>query len=223
MILVAGNFRKEITSTVMWMLNHGMKIQCFKTTPYEYKEQVLLDIEQIIPVKEAEDYVIKMADKAREEKEVKEINRGINELRKSFWHELLTKFNTISSQYKNVNPGGDHWLSSGSGVSGAPFSFVVTKSYAAVELLISKGSQEENKKIFDELFSKRDAIEDSYGGQLTWERLDHKKSSRITERMFNVDITNRDDWNKIIDFLSQAMVRFEKALKEPLKKAANHK
>jgi hypothetical protein len=40
--------------------------------------------------------------------------------------------------------------------------------------------------------------------------------------MFNVDITNRDDWEKIIDFLCQAMGKFEKAIKEPLKKAATN-
>jgi hypothetical protein len=33
-------------------------------------------------------------------------------------------------------------------------------------------------------------------------------------------VTNHDDWNKIKDFLCDAMIRFEKALKEPLKKAA---
>lgn len=27
MILVAGIFRKEVTSTVMWMLNYGIKVQ----------------------------------------------------------------------------------------------------------------------------------------------------------------------------------------------------
>ena len=223
MILVAGNFRKEVTSTVMWMLNHGIKAQCYKVTPYDYKEQVLLDLEQIIPVKEAEEYMIKMADKKREEKEVKETNRDINELRKTFWHELLSRFNEVSSQFKNVNPSSDHWLSGGSGVSGTPFSFIVTKSYAAVELLINKGSQEENKKVFDALYDKKEVIENTYGAKLTWERLDDKKSSRITERMFNVDITNREDWEKIIEFLCQAMVRFEKALKEPLKKAAKSK
>lgn len=223
MILVAGYFRKEVTSTVMWMLNHGIKAQCFKVTPYEYNGQVLLDLEQIIPVKEAEDYMIKMADKKREEKEVKEINRDISELRKKFWGELLAKYNEVSPQYKNVNPTTDHWLSSGSGVSGTPFSFVVTKSYAAVELSINKGSQEDNKKLFDELYSKKEAIENAYGTKLTWERLDDKKSSRITERMHNVDITNRDDWDKIIEFLCQAMIKFEKAIKEPLKKAAKSK
>jgi hypothetical protein len=41
--------------------------------------------------------------------------------------------------------------------------------------------------------------------------------------MFDVDITNRDDWDKIKNYLCQSMVKFEKALKDELKKAANNK
>lgn len=223
MILVAGNFRKEITSTVMWMLNHDIKVQCFKVTPYEYNKQVLLDIEQIIPVKEAEDYIIKMADKNREEKEVKETNRDLAELRKAFWTELLEEFNKISTQYKNVNPGLDHWLSSGSGVGGCVFDFIVTKNYASVELSISKSMKEENKKIFDILLSKKDEIENAYGSSLLWERLDSKKSSRISDKHLGVDISNREDWDAIKEFLCTSMVKLEKALKDPLKKAASVK
>jgi hypothetical protein len=220
MILVAGNFRKEVTSTVMWMINHGIKVQCFKVTPYEYNGQVLLDIEQIIPVKEAEDYLIKMADKTREEKEFKETNNSIMELRKLFWTELLAEFNKISSQYKNVNPSVDHWLSSGSGVSGCPFNFIVTKNYVSVELAISKTIKEDNKKIFDNLLLNRDVIENAYGYTLVWERLDNRKSSRIGDRLLDVNITNKDDWDKIKEFLCERMVKLEKALKEPLKKAS---
>jgi len=223
MILVAGNFRKEVTSTVMWMLNHGVKAQCFKVAPYKYKGEILIDIEQIIPVKEAEDYIIKIAYKTREEKAAEKTNREIEELRREFWGELLTKFNALSSQYKNVNPGRDHWLSSGSGVSGAPFNFIVTKSYVSVALDISKANIEENKKIFDNLFAQKDEIESAYGSKLIWQRLDDKKSSRISEKLFDVDITNRDDWEKIKQFLCDSMVRFEKALKEPLRKASRQK
>lgn len=224
MILVAAKFRKEVTSTVMWMLNHGIKAQCIKVTPYEYDNQVLLEMDQIIPVKEAEDYIIKMADKTREEKEVKETNQDIREPRKVFWAELLDKFNATSSiQYKNVNAGYDHWLSSGSGVSGTPFRFVVTQGYSSVDVSINKGAQQENKKIFDQLLSKKAAIEVAYGSPLIWERLDAKKSSRITDKIINVDITNRNDWDKIKEFLCQAMINFEKALKGPLKMAANTK
>ena len=222
-ILVSGKFRKEITSSVMWMLNHGIKAQCFKITPYEYNKQVLLDVEQIIPVKEAEEYIIKMADKSREEKVIKETNRDIYELRKVFWAELLIKFNLISTLFKNVNPGFDHWLSAGSGVGGATFEFVITKNYSGVDLLISKDSQEENKRIFDNLYKNQVTIDEAYGSELVWERLDEKKSSRIADRLFDVDITDREDWDKIKDFLCQTMLKFEKVLKEPLKKAAGKK
>src|SRR5574344_1833440 len=120
MIMVAGNFRKEVTSTVMWMLNHGISVQCFKVTPYQHGNDYMLDIEQIIPVKETAEYMIKMADKAKEAQETKESSKDIEILRKTFWGELLENFGTISKQFQNINPTTDHWLSCGSGVSGVP-------------------------------------------------------------------------------------------------------
>lgn len=77
--------------------------------------------------------------------------------------------------------------------------------------------------MFDHLLAKKEEIESVYGSSLLWERLNEKKSSRIAVRLFDVDITDRADWDKIKDFLCQTMVKFEKALKEPLKKAANNK
>lgn len=32
-IMVAANFRKEVTSTVLWLMKHGVNIKCFKATP----------------------------------------------------------------------------------------------------------------------------------------------------------------------------------------------
>ncbi len=216
MILVAGNFRKEVTSTAMWMLNHGISVQCFKATPYKYRDDILLDIEQIIPVKEAEEYLIKMADKTKEAQSVKEANKEVEELRKKYWSALLEKFNTISKQFQNVNPSTDHWLSGGSGVSGIPFSFIATKSYAAVEILINKGDKEINKTIFDKLKLQKEAIEADYGDTLTWQRLDDKKSSRIAARLENVNVQDYDQWEKIIDFHCKAMPKFYKALHDRL-------
>jgi len=58
-ILVAAKFRKEVTSTVMWLLNHNIKVKCLKVTPYELSGQIILDTEQIIPIVDAEEYLIK--------------------------------------------------------------------------------------------------------------------------------------------------------------------
>jgi len=220
MILVAGNFRKEVTSTVMWMINHGISVQCFKATPYKYGEELLLDIEQIIPVKEAEEYLIKMADKAKEAQTLKEANKGIEELRMKFWGALLEKFNTVSKQFQNVNPSTDHWLSGGSGVSGVPFSFVITQTYASVEISINRGEKEINEALFDALYAMKDEIEKDFGTALTWERLDDKKSCRISHRLEGVNIKSSDDWDSIISFHCDAMPRFYKAIHDRLNKVA---
>jgi len=218
-ILVSGEFRKEVTSTVLWLLDRGIKIQCFKVSPYKFKDSILLDIEQIIPIKEAEEFIIKMADKTREVKENKQQNQVRFQIRRAFWGKLLGTFNQHSTQFQNVNPTDDHWLSSGSGVSGAPFSFVITRNYASVETLINVGHQNENKRIFDNLYKNKEKIESVFGAPLDWQRLNNKKSSRIAYKLRDVNYFNEDEWDKIIGFLCKTMIKFEKALKGPLKNA----
>lgn len=218
MILVAGNFRKEVTSTVMWMLNHGISVQCFKTTPYQYQEDLLLDIEQIIPVKETADYVIKMADKVKEAQVADSVKKGLKVLRKEYWTQLLERFNTVSTQFQNVNPTDDHWLSSGSGVSGISFSFLSTKSYAGVELMINNGEKEINEKIFDSLYDMKDVIEEESGLKIEWQKLEEKKSCRIFSKLQNVDISNRDDWDKMIEFHCNTMPKFYNAIHDRVNK-----
>ena len=119
-----------------------------------------------------------------------------------------------------MNPGTDHWLSGGSGVSGVPFSFVVTKTYVSVELSIATSETDTNKKIYDKLFAQKAEIEKDYGKPLFWQRLDEKKMSRISSRLEDVDITDTDDWDKIKQFQCDAMVKFYDALHDRLKKAA---
>jgi hypothetical protein len=43
----------------MWLINKGIDISCIKLTPYNFKDELLLDINQIIPLPEAESYLIK--------------------------------------------------------------------------------------------------------------------------------------------------------------------
>lgn len=219
-ILVSGEFRKEVTSTVLWLLDRGIRIQCFKVSPYSYEEKILLDIEQVIPVKEAEDYIIKMADKTREVKEAKETQLQSFQLRKDFWQQLLNVFNKKSSQFQNISPSTDHWLSSGSGVSGAPLTFVVTQSYCSVETMINIGDKEENKQFFDVIYDQKKRMEKEFGDELIWQRLNDRKSSRISFRLEDVNYYNKEEWPEIIEFLTTSMIRFSKVMKPQLKQAS---
>ena len=58
LIMVAAQFRKEVTSTVLWLLKHGVSVQCFKATPFQLGDQFLLNLEQVIPLPEAEELMI---------------------------------------------------------------------------------------------------------------------------------------------------------------------
>lgn len=48
-----------------------------------------------------------------------------------------------------------------------------------VELYIDQGHREANKRIFDDLLRQREAIESGIGEDLSWERLDQRRASRI--------------------------------------------
>lgn len=54
-ILVAANFRKEVTSTVLWLRDHNVDITCLKVTPYKHDDELYLDVEQILPIQDIGD------------------------------------------------------------------------------------------------------------------------------------------------------------------------
>jgi hypothetical protein len=50
---------------------------------------------------------------------------------------------------------------------------------ARTELYIDLGDHEKNKYVFDKLFNMKGEIEDSLGQEISWERLDDKRASRL--------------------------------------------
>lgn len=216
-LLVAREFRKEVTNTVIWARKFGMNIQCVKFTPYQIGEKLIVDTDQIIPVKDIAEIMIGYDEKAKDEAKIKEKRANSELLRNEFWHRFLPKFNEKSDLFAGRNIGldqYDHWFSTGSGISGAVFDFLITKDYAGVELEISGGTREENKKIFDHFFKNKEEIEKVFGKRLEWERLDDKKMSRIISRLRGVSISNREDWDKMMEFLTDSMIKLEKALRK---------
>jgi hypothetical protein len=219
LILVAGSFRKEVTSTVLWLLNYKIKMQCFKATPFALDEQLFLTLEQIIPTKDAEDYTISMVDKAQEDLSTREELKTRHHIRLEFWSKLIPKIKGKATIFQNSSPSKDHWISSGgTGISGLSYNFIITKSYVSVELAISKGDTLANKQVFDELKKFETEITNDFGNTLSWERLDNKKMCRVSYYLEDVNLFEKADWDRMMDFLIENMIKLEKVMKEPLKK-----
>jgi hypothetical protein len=74
----------------------------------------------------------------------------------------------------------DNWKSFSIGRTG--FSVVaefMTGSRFLVHLYIDTNSKQWNKRAFDQLLSDREAIEQGIGERLNWDRLDHRRASRV--------------------------------------------
>lgn len=220
-VIVAAKFRKEVTSTVMWLRNYKLKIQCFKITPYKMGDQFILDFEQIIPLKDAEEYIIKMEEKQNEEISNQDEIKERHLLRIEFWKRLLKVMNEKSSMFQNINPTKNNYVGTGIGIGGFGFNFVISKDYARCEIYFYRSNKEINKLAFDYLFEIREKIESGFGAPLEWERLDDKIACRIKYEDKSYNVFEKECWNEMIAFMVDGMIRLEQTFKSPLKELQN--
>jgi hypothetical protein len=67
LVLFSEDFAKELSSSILWLNGKGLDITCFKMSCFEVAGKTLLDFQQIIPLKEAEEYQVKVREKQQKE------------------------------------------------------------------------------------------------------------------------------------------------------------
>lgn len=219
LILVAAHFRREVTSTALWLLSHGLLIQCFKVTPYRSGAELFLNIEQIIPTPEAKELMISMAAKEAEEKSAGKELKQRHKLRLHFWQQCLEAFkNSPCHLFNNISPSKDHWLNAGSGFSAVPYTLIFGQSEARVQLEMMRRNASENTFIFERLLAHKPRIEAKFGAPLNWLPLEDKKACRIAYAL-PVDGYNPENWPRIITWMIEHMTALEAAMQQALKQA----
>ena len=212
LVFVAANFRKEVTSSALWLLGHGIQLQCFKVTPFALGDDLLLNADQIIPPPEAKDFMIGIAAKGKDEEITKATRANSETLRPEFWALALESLRASDvNLFNNINPTKDHWLSAGSGLSACPFTMIFSVKEIRVEFYMSRAVSTENKFIFDSLLQHKAAIEDVFGESLEWQRLDDKKACRIQFSQ-QVEGYNQENWPQMIAWLVTHVAKLETAL-----------
>ncbi len=67
-VLASADFSRELTTAVMWLNDQGLDIRCVRIKPYLYGEAILVDVQQVIPLPEAEDYRVRFKEKQQRER-----------------------------------------------------------------------------------------------------------------------------------------------------------
>ncbi|MEM9411072.1 MAG: hypothetical protein AAGA30_08160 [Planctomycetota bacterium] len=67
-VLVSAEFSVELTTAVIWLNERNIDVRCIRIKPYQNSGTVLVDIQQIIPLPEAEDYQVRLKEKQQRER-----------------------------------------------------------------------------------------------------------------------------------------------------------
>ncbi|MCA9840018.1 MAG: DUF4268 domain-containing protein, partial [Trueperaceae bacterium] len=219
-MLVAANFRLEVTSTVLWLLSHGIDVKCFKVSPYQLNSELLLSIEQIIPTPEAEEYRIRMSAKEEEESSTQVSLKEKQVVHLAYWSEALEAFKASAcTLFNNKSPSKDNWLYAASGIANVNYGLILGRSNIRVELSFMRPTKEENKFLFDYMFAQKEKVEHTFGAPLSWYRKDEIKASRIKFEK-PMDSMEEEVWPQMIDWMIEHMIRLEQSFSKPLEDAA---
>jgi len=129
--------------------------------------------------------------------------------RLAFWGRLLARAKERSDLHQNISPSRFAWA--GARRFGQSWNYVVLQDETRVELYIDSSEATHNKAVFDHLRANQADIEAKFGSALNWQRLNEKKTSRIS---FSVSggWVDESTWPAAIEAAVNAMTRLHEAL-----------
>ena len=214
LVLIAANFRKEVTATVLWLLGKGVQAKCFRVVPYSSGEELFVDLRQIIPTAEAADYMIRAAAKESEAHSVEGARKRGDELRRAFWTRALEELRARgASRFENISPWERNYLSCRTGVASCDYTLLKKKKEARVQLYLGR-SAKENNWLFERLDEEKQEIEEQFGAELDWNPMDGNKASKIC---YSHTFDSFDD-EQMIDWLCRHFIKLEEAFSKPLER-----
>jgi hypothetical protein len=212
-VLASAEFSKELTTAVLWLIEHGLDIRCVRMQPYDDCGRVLVDVQQVIPLPEAAAYQVQIREKEQRGRQERAERYGI---RRRFWQSLLVGAATKTHLHANISPGEYQYVGASSGMRGLNFNYVIRQDEGTAELYIDRGAEQAkaNKRIFDRLLGNKGEIEQVFGGVLSWQRLDDSRACRIASTTTLGGWRSEESkWPEIQAAMIDDMVRLERALR----------
>ncbi len=199
--------RSEHVKAIEWLNDSG------RLTAYMFKIQVVrIDDSSVAPLLTL--IIGPSSDEIAESKrEMTEAERSI----KAFNTELLKHAKTQTDLYAKITA--SKRSPSVSYDKGAYLRCMVLKESNSVDLWIDggKGKEDWNEEVYRQLFSNKDAIEESFGHSLEWK--DNVRRGRKVIHTCDGGWADQENWQEIIEDVVDRTVRLEGAIRRYLKKA----
>jgi Domain of unknown function (DUF4268) len=142
------------------------------------------------------------------------------ELRHRFFESMFDSVAIRRPGFRIPKFGYENWV----GFAAGPFGFydVAFTANGAVRAGVYLDMQERTatKRLFDDLFAERLAIETAVGRILSWERLDDRRASRIVDYREVRDLDNLSERRALADWAAETVVKLMEALDDRLRSTA---
>lgn len=138
-----------------------------------------------------------------------------------FFEQLIAGFKEQRPNLTSASRvGPQSWFGFSAGRSGLAFNWSVGGNRARVELYIDTGDQASSKALFDALKAREVELSEALGGELSWERLDNRRASRLaTYRLIREDPPLEED-EELQHWAIDTMVRWNDVLRPIIRKLA---
>ena len=110
-VLASAEFSKELTSSVLWLNDKGIDVRCVKMEPFYDGQRILLDVQQVIPLPETEQFQVQVRQKKQKEQQSRASSRDFSKFTLNLGDKTLPGLNKRNLMFSVVN----HII--GSGVS----------------------------------------------------------------------------------------------------------
>lgn len=211
-VLVSAEFSRELTTAVMWLNERDLDVRCIRVKPYTDNGRLLVDVQQVIPLPEAADYIVRIKEKEDRERNARRQQSDMAKMLLRFWTTLLARAKSKTDLHARISPSNGFYVSAGAGKTGLAFNYVLGRKLNRVELYLYTGNKDENKRLFDQLYAAREQIEGRFGSPLGWERMDEKQACRIKAET-DLHMGEESNWHALQDAMIAMMIRLEKALR----------
>lgn len=134
--------------------------------------------------------------------------------RVAFWTQFNDEIIAHGKPFNTRKATTDHWYNVAIGNSNCHIgiTLVNSDSFVGVELYIP-----DNKDLYDSLYEKKDEIEKQIDFDLSWERLDGKKASKIIHRIPGLDFDNKDNYPQLMDEIIKKVLVIRDVFKKYIK------
>lgn len=218
LILVAADFSKELTTSVIWLNKQGLDVRCVRMKPYKQVDgKLLLDVQQIIPLPEAVEYTVGI--KKKEQAEQGALKER-HQLRYQFWAELLAYAKTKTPIHAKCGPGVYNWIGGGIGRTGFGLVYSVREmdSQGALYIDLGPGCDTKNEQAFAALKTQQQQVESAFGGPLEWQDLPETRACRIRKVVPGGWRSAHDTWPTTHAALVDTMIRLDAAFRPLVQK-----